>query len=448
MADPLSIAASIAGLASFAGSVFLSLIEYAKSVNDAKNMISNLATEMRNLSGLLQNLSLLTSELEKCGMKSVVAFQKCQVTLWTETISKIEKKVDKANKDFHRSSFESRVRSLKWPFSKDETESLLAELNRHKATIHLALAVDNLDKLVECLGLQKKTLSDIDQVRDSLRKLEDIQSRFEIGQKKKQVLDFFLSVNPQPSLQASMNLRHQNTGTWLIESHAFISWKTTDNSKLWLSGIPGSGKTVMCGSIIEEVLQECSDTTAISFFFCDYKNPQSQQLTAILSGIAVQLALQVVDAFSLLEEYFDDLNPENGLKKAPESGALSSLILRMVSLFAKVFLVIDGLDERANYTGEVVRGVKELAQGSNLISTALLSRNEVVIHEELIDSFQHIEIAAQTEDLELFVNAEMANPKRKQLNNLDPALAKDIRNALVLDAQGMWVKLSSVATHC
>jgi len=366
-----------------------------------------------------------------------VAFHESQIALCNKTFSRIEKKVATSNKDFQGSSFESRMRSLKWPFSRDETESLLTELNRHKATIHLALAVDNFDKLVQCLDLQHQTMSSINKVRDSLKKLHDIQSHFEVDKKKKQVLDFFLAVNPQPSLQTSMNLRHANTGIWLTRSNAFISWKDMGSSKLWLSGIPGSGKTVLCGSIIEEALQECSDATAIAFFFCDYKNERSQQLTNILSALAVQLALQNVEAFNLLEKYFEDLNPTNGLKKIPESIYLSSLILRMVSLFRKVFLVVDGLDECANNTNEVVRGIKDLAQGSSRITTALLSRNEVEIHDELIDEFQHIEIAAQTEDLELFVSAEMASPKRKQLNNLDPALSKDIRTALVSGAQGM-----------
>jgi hypothetical protein len=149
----LGLAAGIDGLTQLAGSVFHSLIKYAQPANSAKGMANKLATELRNLSGLLLNLSLLTGQLEDSGMTPMVAFQESQFALWKDTISKIEKKVDQGSKDFQGSSFENKMRSLKWPFSRDETDALLAELNRHKVTIHLALAVENFSKLFECLGL-------------------------------------------------------------------------------------------------------------------------------------------------------------------------------------------------------------------------------------------------------------------------------------------------------
>ena len=434
MADPLSIAASIAGLSQLAETVFHALLKYSKSVINAKTMVQNLAKEVRNVSGLLQNLSLLSADLEASEDK-LLAFQDSQVVLWRQTLSKIEKVVDKADQDFQGNKLQSTLRRLKWPLSRDETESLLAELSRHKETITLALAADTLAKLVENLGLQRKVHEDIKEMRDSLQRLRDVQSRLELDQKRQKVIDFFLRLNPQSNLHTSLQLRQPETGQWLTNSHAFTKWKTIENSRLWLSGIPGSGKTVLCGLVIEETLQLCSETTALAFFFCDYKDPQSHRISNILSALCVQLALQNGAAFDLLEAYYQSLHPEHGMKRDPETSHLLSLISRMAETFERVFVVIDGLDECGEHTSAVVDHLKSLAAGSLVVNMALFGRSELDLHNELNENFEHIEIAAHTKDIELFVSAEMAS--RKQLRRLDSTLAKDIRDTLVTGARGM-----------
>ena len=60
------------------------------------------------------------------------------------------------------------------------------------------------------------------------------------------------------------------------------------------------------------------------------------------------------------------------------------------------------------------------------------------IREVLADDFSRIEIAAQTEDLELYVGAEMSQRKGlKELQVRNPQLDRDIRSTLINGAQGM-----------
>src|ERR1700712_425190 len=63
MADPLSIAGSIAGLVSIADAVFTRVYRYARAVKGAAKDIDTLATEIINLSGLLRGLELVLNEL-------------------------------------------------------------------------------------------------------------------------------------------------------------------------------------------------------------------------------------------------------------------------------------------------------------------------------------------------------------------------------------------------
>ncbi|KAF4831471.1 Vegetative incompatibility protein HET-E-1 [Colletotrichum tropicale] len=235
-----------------------------------------------------------------------------------------------------------------------------------------------------------------------------------------------------------MRLRQPSTGLWLTESNqTYLKWRDIPNSSLWLSGIPGAGKTVLCSVVVDEVLQMSNKSTAVAFHFCDYKNADSQQLVNILCSIAFQLSQQNEEAFSLLEDQFTTLNPSGGLPKEPEAEMLLDLIPRLSSFYEKVFLVIDGVDECGAGMGEVAAELRKLSEVCRALSLAVFSRNEQEINEEL-ESFAQIKIAAHTKDIDLYVCAEMG--KRRQLKRIrlqSPDLAEEIREKLVNGAQGM-----------
>ena len=155
MADPLSIAASVAGLASLAGQVFKTVIDYSNAVKDAKLDVTTVATELRTLSGMLHNLSLLAITLKASG-SSRILFGESQITNLTRIIKNIEAELNKAKEDFDKSRLKGAIRSLRWPFSKSDIDKMIGDLRAHKATINLALSADTLEKLAECLELQRR----------------------------------------------------------------------------------------------------------------------------------------------------------------------------------------------------------------------------------------------------------------------------------------------------
>ncbi|KAK7935021.1 hypothetical protein PG985_000516 [Apiospora marii] len=438
MADPLSIAGSLAGLAQITASTFITVFKYVKDVQSAKDDVDKLAREIRNFYGIVQNLYLLCTGLEQTGSRKPT-LEGSQVMLCTATLSRIEKKVDRASKKHHAGGSKGRIQSLKWPFSKNETKELLEELERHKSTINTALAADTIDLLMQSLGIQNQMQNKLDRAQTAIEKLKRIQDDFMRDEKNKAVERFFLPVNPMHGFQSNIRLKQEDTGHWFHQSYELLNWMAIPNSKLWLSGIPGSGKSVMCASLIERVVNVCGNAQkaaaikgdAAVFFFCDYKVSESQQLVNILQVLALQLARQHKDAFDILEDYFESLVGGDSLPKDPESPKLLELMSLMCKPFSKVFVIVDALDECDKHCAEVVQGLKHLATDTLNMSIAVFSRNEPMIRDELVESYTHLEIAAHTEDLELFVGAEL------QRRQLAPTEIKEIRSILVLKAQGI-----------
>jgi Cdc6-like AAA superfamily ATPase len=144
-----------------------------------------------------------------------------------------------------------------------------------------------------------------------------ITTNIKLDDRRRRVLDFFMTTNPQQSLTQSLAMRHPQTGFWLVDGDEFQEWLSSGSrnfksNRLWLSGIPGAGKTVLAGVVISEVLALSSISTGIAFFFCQYKATATQQPINIISTFTAQLAKQNQDAYALLEDYYDELQPEEG----------------------------------------------------------------------------------------------------------------------------------------
>lgn len=441
MADPLSLAASLAGLVSLCDTVFRSVYKYVRSAKEAKDEITKIAQELQSFTGILRGVQALAQSLEEDGDTYDPAIRVHHVYHCEQALNKINERMRRAAQKVEKGrSIGGLVQQLKWPFSKKETQEVLEELERHKNNMNLGIATDSMHKMQILLSKQKET--DI-VVTETRRVVREIHTEIVVDSKKRRVLNFFMDtskVNPQTSLDTNIRIRHPMTGLWLTESSVFIQWLDTPGSKVWLSGIPGGGKTVLAGAAIQEALTYAAQSSAIgaAFFFCDYKNEETLKSTNVLGALASQLARQKDDAFDLLQNYYNDLHPADGLPKQADSGDLRALVGRMCELFNQVLVVVDGIDECGDSMDEVAEALADLAMTTNGISMAIFSRQDVAIARQIGDDFKPIPIEARSGDIELYVRAELESlVKRGRLRVTNASLNDDIREALVDQAQGM-----------
>ena len=247
----------------------------------------------------------------------------------------------------------------------------------------------------------------------------------------------------------SLKLRHPLTGLWLTEGPIFQQWLEVPCSKLWLAGIPGGGKTVLAGAMIENVLQHETRSTAIAFFFCDHIDARSHDTANILAALASQMARQNDTAFELMQDYYYKLHPRRGLKRSPDVNELVNLIKALSCEFDQTFIIVDAVDECGdkNQVANVIRALKSLVLSRDaqentdiggIINLALLSRDEDPIRGQLQDEFIYVQISAHVEDLQIYTAAEVDRRIRDQLLRIDKQSHKDeIIDQLVAHADGM-----------
>ena len=440
MADPLSIAGSIGGLISLADTVFRLVFKYVRSAVNAKQEVKLLADEIQALAGVLQSLRLLAGGLEAEGHSFDPTIRAHHLGLLNSTLNRLQQRAEKAHEKFKSGSkTQQRLQQLKWPFSAGDTKELLEDLVRHKTTISLALSADSLRKLQVCLTNQEEQRQILSSIENTVKKIE-INTQITMNELKQKVLSFFMKVSPQPNLEISVKLREPMTGLWLTDSPTYTTWMKTPGSKLWLSGIPGAGKTILAGAVIQDAIARSNfhSKVGVAFFFCDYKNPATWDIVNILGAIASQISRQDDDAYNSLKTYYDHLRPPGRLEKSPDTDDLRDQIIEMSKHFKQTIIIVDGLDECGDNSDDVLETLTELANYTQNMSLALFSRHEVNIRDWLQEDFEHIEIAAKSDDVKRYVEAEMEKRiqhRRLHISNLD--LKDEIKNKLVDGAKGM-----------
>lgn len=450
--DPLSISSGIAGLVALADLVFRAATRYVKSAKGAPKEALKLLEEVKGLSVLLHDLSLVAYGLEtdpfpENPTEPAHEFQAYHLYGCRKVLEDLQKRLDFSTQPLLSGPPLKKLGArMKWPMTTQETAEMLQTIQRHKQTINIALSVDTLQKLRESLSQQQETNGRIDKLQVAADKIIDIETRIFVIQERKEVLDFFLKANSRDEYHKNKQLRHHMTGLWLTEGAQFKQWCNVKGSKLWLSGIPGAGKSVLAGAMVDECLKLSTlvPEIATAYFFCTYRDNKTHEPESIMSSIIAQLARQNEAAFSIAQKYYQELMKDDHLPGTPSINKLRTAIRDMSGVFEKVFIIVDGLDECGSHVERATRMLASLCndKSAKTMCLALLSRDEIIIRQHLQGAFDYIEIEAHTGDIQQYVATELEERiglGKLRVRNL--TLKDEILEALVTGAKGMSVHL-------
>ncbi|CAG8972685.1 hypothetical protein HYALB_00010848 [Hymenoscyphus albidus] len=283
---------------------------------------------------------------------------------------------------------------IKWPLKKTKVEVYLGNIEHQKRIFMEFLKVENISQSVDTgLAISRLENSDKD-------------SRFE------KVMTWLSDTDPSTNHNAARKKHKDRTGIWFTQGKKYQSWQEEPNSFLWLHGISGSGKTILCSEIIEQTLDFCSLPGPVLNLYESYKfsQPPIERLLSVLHA--------------LLE----------------------------LPISTEVFLVLDALDEFPNDKAERDQVCETLIQikewGLQKLHTIITSRPEDDLKKSMTPLTTSppisIEDSVVKSDIQKFVKASLAQSKLKQW----PVDVRDeIEDTLVNGADGMfrWVDCQLVS---
>ncbi|KAF7510128.1 hypothetical protein GJ744_007027 [Endocarpon pusillum] len=405
MADPLSISASVAGLITIADIVIRNGRKYIKAVKNADKTVISLMREVNLLSGTLHSLQNVVEGLQDEADSFRITTKVHHIAYCHQTLRKINLLLENFELSETRGVLHSAAKRLRWPLSVSETKELMAEVERHRTTLSLALQADEMSALLTLLAKEEAIGTVVSYIHRDLKRDRVHRNMLAMNEQRKKMLE------------------------WLCPATLVLPGTTSlvlkKSSKLWLYGIRGAGKTILMSTIIQELEKDIGKDEGLAYFYCDYKNAETQEISKILGSLVKQFILQdeTKVAFEALRVcYHNHQDPSPRLAK-PEK--LLELLHAVVS----------------SNRLKAIELLQCINQPHGSIRTLFASRCEIDI-EECLDDYERVSIAARRSDLELYVASEIEiRTKRKQLNLKDPDLKAQIMKRLINGADGMfrWV---------
>ncbi|OJJ78555.1 uncharacterized protein ASPGLDRAFT_182453 [Aspergillus glaucus CBS 516.65] len=212
-------------------------------------------------------------------------------------------------------------------------------------------------------------------------------------------------------LERSEYSRHRashlvGTGKWLTSMKTYQQWHSGDNGLLWIKGIPGSGKSVIAASIIDQLRKE--EVPVIYFFFRQIIDANHKPITALRDWLCQILnyspPLQVK-----LKEYIDN---QRSIESLSPSDIWKDLKLALES-FPKAYCVTDALDEMDEGNDWFLHSLVELGQWRPSNVKFLITSRPVASVEAPLRTFPVLQIRLE----ERLVDLDIATYVQHKLRN-------------------------------
>ncbi|KIW77282.1 hypothetical protein Z517_09728 [Fonsecaea pedrosoi CBS 271.37] len=365
--DSLSLTASVAGLLSLTIDVTEILSKYIRSVKKAEQESLELRQELCSLCEVLKQLDqFLNGENRpsprfKDTSALFTSIQTCHATL--NSLSTIVQKLPKESPE------KKYYRKLIWALQRDGKMDTIATIRRCIQIFQFSMTIEGcnvlsktLDEVLVNRETQLNTSKNVTEIVELVKKIQtdldrkgglhDSQmSQLHRPDERETLLEWIGgSTNPSSNHNRAMAQREPETGLWFLESDDFSGWIKTPGL-VWLHGIPGCGKTVLCSTIIEAVKELCSDGTAgkLAYFyfnFQDFPNDSHKEdlfMSALLRSLLRQLCANEPTLPDPTQAIYTQ---HHGTGSNPTHEELTSTLDAVVDHLAKdVYIILDALDE-------------------------------------------------------------------------------------------------------
>lgn len=232
--------------------------------------------------------------------------------------------------------------------------------------------------------------------------------------------------------------RQLGTCDWILSETQMNDWLGDDDreSTVWLTGIPGAGKSFLCSLVVQN--SDIHPDRSTIYYFCGERASAKDASTALLRTLAVQLLKQNLELAPLIHQAF--VQKGQG-RSAP---TIKKVLREIVSSVKALRMVLDGIDEWDQMAQrDTLKALSELQKhGGNSCKLLVSSRKEPSIGKSLPQK-AHMHIDAQSvEGLRRYIRSNTQD-LRDRFPDFELSIWGRVSQNLQDKAQGMflWVRL-------
>ncbi|KAF5491713.1 Ankyrin-3 [Colletotrichum siamense] len=319
-----------------------------------------------------------------------------------------------------------------------------------------AYAKDLLGKILPSKVEAEKKLADA--VESVKQDMHDFQETMFSNREDDEVISWLRAPDQSSNHKLAMQSHHEGTGSWLLEDPIYRDWKATRSAFLWVSGIPGCGKTVLSSTLIEDVRSTYS-SACLAYFYFDFNDSSKQTLDSLLRSLIQQCSQKNESSKACIHDLWKSRPARRD--EQPTTQQLYDCLVKILNQSDETWVIIDALDECTTRDGSYVDGIlsfikqlKQDAVGSTHILVTSRSVEDIErsftewAQKECFISLQHSLIQ---DDIQAYIRHELRPGGRFQRwhEKKYEWVLKEIESTLMSKVDGMfrWVtcQLSSLA---
>jgi hypothetical protein len=409
MAEGLALAASIIAVLQLSDRVIGLCRGFMGKVRGAEREVSQMIMTIASLKGFLDFLNNFISDtIDPAQVRQLHSLCRpdgpldlCMVLL-KDMESKLQPKRD----------YNGILKAVTWPFKWKDIADSLDVIEKQKTLIMLTMQGDN-------------TLS----ILEIENKVDDVQCHVQ-NQFHKDVLQWLTKVDPLSNHMAAHSRHEPGTGEWFLLSNDYSRWMLPGRT-LWLHGIPGAGKTVLCSTIIESIKTRCSSRKPCVYYYFDFSNPMKQNVANLLYSFLAQL--------STTNLYPEIRNLYESCGRGTQDATVNQLCDTLISVVRQIdqaYVIIDALDEcsELNLLLDVVQRLHE----RDRVNLMLTSRRKPEIESVLIGLMDYtVSIEDKVVDADINLHIQRCLRTDPELNIWNEDLKITMIETLTSKAHGM-----------
>lgn len=259
------------------------------------------------------------------------------------------------------------------------------------------------------------------------------------------------SVAPQDRFDEIRREHIEQSGDWICSENAFSTWSDSGPPVLWISGMPGSGKSFLTYTIITHLQAKFANEegsagrTSIGYTFFRDNKDQTRSFEQGLRDIAFQLA-QADELYAKhICECVHSENDISTIRSAWNRLFVDFFLSESEHADSSAFIVFDGMDESFDEGRdiflELLQDVAD-AGGDSRLRIAMLGRPQIL--EEIADhlhtqALQHIHVNSDKNGPDIAHYVEASIMKSRGLKQLPRSLKDEIVDSLTAKANGMFI---------
>lgn len=240
--------------------------------------------------------------------------------------------------------------------------------------------------------------------------------------------------------------RKKGASTWILKREEYQQWRSCDSpSTLLCSGIVGSGKTVLCANLIEDLTLNKPLGSSLGYFFCKSEDAASLKAREVVGSLARQLFEDVPTETLKLNQ----MDPSIGDITLDIEQILSNMVL-LLPRHKQYIMVLDGLDEcEYEEIRVLVESIQSLLKSSkHIFKLFWTGRSDFSsrVSEQLRPDFEvHISPSNNGPEISKYIELALEDALESgRLKLRDPNVVLEIQDALEVEAHEMSVISQSI----